>query len=188
MKIDLKLVLAGVAILVLFGTGMCTGYKVKKCPEITTETIIVHDTITHTIPNDIYHYVQVLKDTVIYNDKIVYKDVDTAQILKNYFATYTYERYFHDKNINIFLNDSISQNKSVGHSFKYEWLKPQVVTNNEQIIKNYRRSLYTGAGLNTLKELSVQGLYAGPRLALGVGYAPVTKVTEVKAYINLFNF
>lgn len=185
---DLKLIIGGIVILLLFGTGFCTGYKVKKCPTITTVTEIVHDTIINTIPNNIYHYVQVRKDSIIYNDRIEYRDVDTAQILKNYFATYTYDRYFHDLNLNVYLTDSISQNKSIGHSFKYEIIRPQTIVNNELIVKNYRRSLYVGSGLNSKQDISIKGLYAGQKLAVGASYYPATKIKEVSAYINLFNF
>jgi len=188
METKLKLILGGIVILLLFGTGMCTGYKVKKCPEIVTNTITVHDTITNYIPKDIYHYVQVLKDTVIYNDKIVYKDVDTAQILRNFFSTYIHERYFHDANINVYLTDSISQNKSIGHSFRYQWLQPQTITENKVTVNNYRKSIYVGAGMNSRQDISIKGLYAGEKLAIGAAYYPATKVKEVSAYINLFNF
>lgn len=187
---NLKLIVGGILIFLLFGTGFCSGYKVKKCPTITTNTMIVHDTIIKKIPNNIYHYSEriVRKDSIIYNNTIEYKDVDTAQILRNWTSIYIYDRYFHDSNINVYLTDSISQNKSIGHSFKYELLKPQIVTNNELITKNYRRSLYAGAGIDSKKDLSIQGLYTGPKLGVGIGYAPMTKNIEVKAYINLFNF
>ena len=187
---NLKLIIGGIAILLLFGTGFCTGCKVKKCPEVVTTTVVIHDTLTHYIPNNIYHYSEkiVYKDSIIYSNTVEYKDVDTAQILRNFFSIYIYDRYFHDPNINIYLTDSISQNRSIGHALKYEWLKPQTITENKVTNIDYRRSLYIGAGTNSKQDLSIKGLYAGKKMAIEIGYSPATKIKEVGAYINLFNF
>lgn len=51
--------------------------------------------------------------------------VDTAQILVNYFARFSYTRTFEDTCLRVVLTDSISQNKFLSPAkFTYQWLKP----------------------------------------------------------------
>lgn len=51
-------------------------------------------------------------------------NVDTAEILKRFFAVHTYSQTFADSNIVANILDTICQNKISGRSFSYKWIKP----------------------------------------------------------------
>ena len=94
-KKNAALLLGSFAIFVMFVCFVsgCNYHKKRfKCPEITTNTIIIHDTLIHEIVDSFPYYVQNW-DTIIYTDTII-QPVDTAEILRDYFALHVYNRHW----------------------------------------------------------------------------------------------
>ena len=177
-------IVIGLVILALLGVGYFgfTLYpKFNPCPEQYIDTLYIYDTVEHHIIDTVPYYI-VKTDTVIYRDT-VFKDVDTAEILKNYFALHVYERLWLDSTLKVTLMDTISQNKPQGNTFVYKLLKPQVVNNNVTNVYNY--SKYLTVGLSTiLKDLTYTGVevdYVTSQWYGGVGYNMGMKGITVRA-------
>lgn len=187
------ILIAGVAIilfLLTFMKGCQYGKQHKKCPEIVSNTVYLHDTITRTIIDHVPYYVQEV-DTVYYPKEIPAK-VDTAQILKNYFATFKYDRYWTAKDtLEVYLTDYISQNKSIHNVFKYKWLLPTTITENKvDNSVHYSSYLYLGASVpvSKLDYSSIDLTLALPKFYIGVGYLPGINGFSVKGGVKLISF
>jgi len=87
--------------------------------------------------------------------------VDTASILKDYFATYSYIDTVGNDTIKAIINENVSQNKISSREVKFNLLYP-TVTKIVTVTKN-NRQLYIGLGINGTKELNILGV--GPELA-----------------------
>ena len=177
-------IVIGLVVLALLGVGYFgfTLYpKFNPCPEQYIDTLYIYDTVEHHIIDTVPYYI-VNTDTVIYRDT-VFKNVDTAVILKDYFALHTYVRLWWDSTLKVTLLDTISQNKPAGNTFVYKLLKPQVVNNNVTNVYNY--SKYLTVGLSTiLKDLTYTGVevdYVTSQWYGGVGYNMGMKGITVRA-------
>jgi len=166
-------IVVGLVLLALLGCGYF-GYtiypRLNKCPDIASDTIVIRDTVPHTIPDTIPYYI-VKYDSIVYRDTI-FKDVDTAAILKDHFAIHYYERSWQDSSLSVLLKDVISQNQPISNEFTYKILRPQTVIHNEY--SSYSYSRYVTAGLNfLLNDLSYTGIemnYIAPTWQGGMGY------------------
>jgi hypothetical protein len=105
--------------------------------------------------------------------------IDTAEILKRFFASYTYSQQIQDSSLRFQIFDSITQNKVVGRRTNYNWLKP---------VKTIESTTIT-------IENNPKGFYAGPfiqgtqKQILGYGFeaAYVTKRNYYRIGIDLKN-
>lgn len=193
-------IIGGISVLFLLGTGFFGGWHAHKefrpCPTITHDTITLYDTTTHIIINDVHHYHSKI-DTIIYRDTI-FKDVDTAAILKDYYALHVYDRNWlgmegKDSLLTVSLKDTITENKSIGNIFKYKILRPQSIINNttDNTI-TYNSYLYAGLTIPISKgkmdEISFDGIYAFPKAYLGGSWQPYTNTFAVKAGMKILKF
>ncbi len=173
-------------------SGCRHGKRLVHCPQITSNTVYVHDTVFHTITNQFPYYVYKV-DTVIY-DHLIPADVDTAEILRNFFATYKYERYWTARDtLEVFLTDYISQNKPIHNIFKYKWLLPTTITNTT--VDNsvtYSSYLYIGGSvpisIGNFKYSSIDLTLALPKWYVGVGYLPGVNTFAIKGGVKIFQF
>ena len=146
--------------------------KFNKCPQITSDTVYVKDTVWYYIPDTIPYYI-VKHDTVFYPDSIP-MIVDTMAILKDYYAMHEQEREWKDSLLVVNLIDRISQNKTIDNVFTYKILRPQTVIHNEVINKTV--SHYIGLGLDIpIKQIkpfipNVELVYTAPKFYIGAGY------------------
>jgi hypothetical protein len=182
---NIKNILLGFLIALLLFIGGLAGYKIyparHPCPEIVSDTIYVHDTITHYIPDTIPYYIQG-KDSIVYLHDTIPADVDTMAILKDHYALHYYTRLWEDSLLTVTLKDVITQNKSIDNTFTYKILRPQTVIHNEY--SNYSYSRYVTAGLNfLLNDLSYTGIemnYIAPTWQGGMGYNFKMKAVTAK--------
>lgn len=199
LKKNLAFILCGLAIFIMalcFVSG-CNYHKNHfKCPEITTNTVILHDTIIHQVIDTFPFYI-VKRDTIIYTDVII-QPVDTAAILQNYFALHVYDRKWYgldsltkDSLLYVNIHDTITQNRSIGNKFQYKILRPQTITYNS--IDNsvlYAKYLYAGLDIPfynaEFSELSL--LFAFKRGYIGAGYAPMARGFSLKTGVKLFTW
>jgi hypothetical protein len=192
LKKNLAFILGGIFLFCMvacFVSG-CRYHKNRHpCPEptIVTNTVILHDTVTHTITQD--HYIQ-NTDTIIYTDTII-QPVDTAAILRDFFALHVYSRNWTDSLLTVDLRDTVTQNKFLQNEFKYRILRPQTIINTtvDQSI-HYNKYIYIGATvpIKDLRyaEFDVLGAFKG--FYIGTGYIPQLKSLSFKGGLTLFKF
>ena len=179
--------IAGALIVLALVASFIGGYRVhevlKPCPEVSTDTVYIYDTTWKYIYQDKYH---IKHDTVTFTDTVP-AYVDTAAILKDYYASHIYQREWQDSTIIITLQDSISQNFPWSTGIKYRLLQPQQVINNVTINHNYSRYLYGGISGNSvdLSSVSLDLTYAAPGFYVGAGYMPYVKGVSMRAGVTL---
>ena len=154
MKDTLKYALLVIITVALLFTGGWAGYKMYPThhPCLTTsDTVYVYDTIEHTILDTVPYYVVEL-DTIVYRDT-VFKDVDTTEILKDYYALHYYTRTWEDSLLTVTLRDEISENKLMSNIFAYKLLRPQVIVENVVNNYSYTRYLLAGFGMSVTEQM-----------------------------------
>lgn len=160
--------------------------KFNPCPTIESDTIYVIDTVIREIPNYVPYYVY-RTDSVVYRDT-VFKDVDTTEILRSFYATYYYTREFSDSLLYVQMHDAVSMNQIIDTKFNYRINRPQTVIENILNMAPLTRSVYAGLSLPIAepKYTELEALFVYPRLyfGLGAGY----RSASVKAGIKIFDF
>ncbi len=115
----------------------CSGDRIAHSGDTSLFTYKSFDTNT-------YHINPVVKPSPVY---ITYNHVpaivDTAEILKDYFATYHYNISVADSNLTGSVSGRISRNRIDTLAFKYKWLKPVTITNTV-ITRENKKKLFAG--------------------------------------------
>ena len=112
-------------------------------PVIITKVETVFDTITKEVP--VYKPKYVTKIEYIHDTIIDSTPIDTASILKDYFATYVYQDNQELDSLNLTIIDSVSQNKIFARTIQYDLIYP-TTTITKEIYLN-QRELYWGIGM-----------------------------------------
>ncbi len=180
------IVLAGV-----FYLGYRTYPMANILPEPLHDTVYIYDTLPHEIPDSFPYYVEKI-DSVKYIDKKVIDSiirankVDTTEILRRYYAEYTYQRSFNDSLISAVLTDTISQNSLKGHRFTYKLLQPQsVITNKTELLNT---SLYIGVGTSVkLNTFNPEILLTYPKGYFGVEYNSINNGFYLKTGVRIWS-
>lgn len=191
-KKNVVFILFGLTIFLMFTCFVsgCNYYKKRfVCPDpsIITNTVLIHDTIIHEITAN--HYIQ-NTDTIIYTDT-VFREVDTAMILKDYFAIHVYNRHWEDTLIKVDLKDTVTQNTFLGNKFKYEILRPQTIINTTvDNSVHYNKYLYVGLDIpfKNSENASIDVLFAFQKGYLGAGYLPLVKGFSLKTGVKIAKF
>ena len=200
-KKNTAILLGSFAIFVMFAcfvSGCCYHKNHSKCPEITTNTIILHDPYWYHIADSLSNLPPKEKikwqpqDTFFTPSDTFFKNVDTAAILKNHFSVF---RYKWDKldtgKLELNLFTTISENKPLKYELDYKILQPQTIINNTQDNSiHYAKYIYAGFDLpfKNIEYASVDVLYAFSRGYLGFGYIPLQKGLSLKGGVNLFKW
>lgn len=153
---NIQSILIVVLVIIIFFMRECSG-PTDGGNNGKTETIVVETVKWDTLKIPEVTYVPRWRTKFIHDT--IPADVDTADILKDYFASYYYSDTLKlDSLGNIVLNDTISQNKIVSRNRINNIIIPTVTK--EITIKEYinRRELYYGLGLQgTTNELNFLG-------------------------------
>ena len=174
------------------------GYKFhaysKPCPEIVTDTIVIHDTVLHYIPDTIPYYIiktdsVEIRDSMWMDSLITAYKIDTTKILYDYYLKHYYNRTWNDSLVNITLDDVVAQNKIIDAILNYKILRPQTVINN--IVNNginYSKYVYIGleSDFSDYDYWDINVLYANDKFYAKFGYMPKRKGITVGAGIKLF--
>lgn len=181
-------ILVGLVLIALAGVfyfGWTMHSKYNPCPVITSDTVYVYDTITHVIPDTI-PYMVVKYDSIVYRDT-VFKDVDTATILRDYFAEHYYTRHWNDTLISVTQHDVITENKFKDSDFTYKLLKPVTVIKN--VVNNtfYNRYVTIGAGvsLKDIKHVDLEVDYVTKNWYGGIGYDAGLNFVSIKGGVTI---
>jgi hypothetical protein len=184
-------IIVGLVILALLGVGYF-GYTLyprwNKCPEITSDTVYLKDTVSHVILDTVPWY-HLVVDTVIYTDTN-FINIDTGAILKDYFAWHSYTRTWEDSLLAVTLHDIVSQNKFGGNEFTYKILRPQTIIQN--VMKNniYKKYILVGTGF-TMKDregVDLDAMYVNRRFYFGVGYNANVNSISFKGGITVLSW
>jgi hypothetical protein len=190
-KKTVYLILAVLSVLsIAYISGCVRGRRTAKCPTISTEVVILHDTATHYIPNYVPWYIAG-KDTTIYIDRLIPAKVDTLAILRDYYALHYQDRFWSDSLIQVTLKDMITQNKATPQKFTYKILRPQTIINNTQDNSvHYQSYLYIGGSvpINKFDYSSIDLTLALPKWSIGVSYAPGVNTFMVRAGVKIIAF
>ena len=191
-KNHVTILLFAVLILAFWG-GWKTYPKLRPCPEVKRDTIVIYDTATHFIRDTIPWYI-IKKDTVIVNHNIP-AVIDTGAILADFYNLHYYTRDWYDiiENdtlIHIKLEDVISQNLPLDNNFSYRYYLPTQIINNSVTDIRYQSYLYGTLNfpVNDMKYASVGLSYASGRGLIGVGYIPYYKGMVVTGGFKLIRF
>jgi hypothetical protein len=104
---------------------------------------IEYDTVYQSTPK----YIPV-PGPVVHDTTYIPRDIDTAFILKDYFALYPYSDTIHFDSLDIVIKDTVTQNKIKSRVLEYELLYP---TKTVTIIKDRylnRREFYVGPAIS----------------------------------------
>jgi hypothetical protein len=184
-----KIAAGVVAFLILasFVGGCQYGKSRVHIPPVTNTVVIKPDTVVHHI-YDIWPWYVQGKDTTIYRDSII--PVDTAAILKDYYALHTYNRMWQDSLLQVNLTDVITENKSIDNIFDYKLLKPFTtnITNVDNSI-TYNKYIYVGLDvpIKSVKNSSFEIWHAFPKGYFGLGYGPYDGFS-IKGGVSIIKF
>lgn len=180
----------GIAIvLIILGLTFFGGYRYygHTHPITTvTDTITIVDTVTHTIIKDSISYVEKI-DTLYWPGDTVFKDVDTAAILVDYYARYGYDRVYADSLISVDFYDIVSENKIVASTFlNYKILRPQTIITNTTTINNYSSYLNLSFKIDLAVEYpEIRAQMIGKNISYGVGYMPKQNALTINFGYNI---
>lgn len=209
-----NLIIGGVILALLLGIGGWSGWSLHKtlrpCPTITTDTVTIIDTNTYNLRDSFrlelsnlqkqVDYWKAHRDTIILpGDSIpVPTVVDTAAILRDYFAVYSYGWSKEDSNILVKDSVIVTQNTPVWHNLTYKLNRPfTTVINNVDNSITYNRYVQAGLsmpvyGYDTTKvnvqNLTLEGTYVWDKGYIGIGWQPNTQSIMARAGVTLFKF
>ena len=131
-------------VVVIFLLRECDGGKEVE-PEI--ERIVKvetkYDTIIKSVPTYIPEYRTKIVTKTVHDT--VQLTIDTAAILEDYFATYSYIDTVDADSINLVIFDTISQNKIISRGIDYSLIYPTTTITKERIVNE--REFYVGFGI-----------------------------------------
>jgi hypothetical protein len=132
-----------VLIVIIFLLRDCNGNSIPTEPTVITKVEVRYDTIVKEVPKYIPKYIN--KISMSYDTILKYHEIDTTEILKDYFATYVYEDVQKLDSLNLTIRDSISQNKIASRSIRYELIYPTTTITKEIYLNN--REFYWGLAI-----------------------------------------
>lgn len=168
---DIRTIIIAVLIIVVLLLRWCNP-KTQPEPIVITKTEVKWDTITKVINN----YVPKWKDRITIHTDTVWREnnqnIDTAEILKDYFASYYYSDVISNDSVTITINDTITENKIKVRNIKYDILYPTITITNETVINV--REFYAGIGVGgtttNFTYIGAEGLFKSKkRTAIGLG-------------------
>jgi len=176
--------------LIYIGIGLLigvvlSGYVVKKCTGVSdndtySDTLTVYDSIpvyfadTVPVPYIVYDSIP-----LTYYDTIpVYESIplplDTAEVIADYYRARVYKDTIEDKDLQFFLQETVSANRIINRQTGYRILRPQQVITN----KHYNNAIYGGLQVYyTGNDAGVAGMitYSGEKFTGSAGYDPIRK-------------
>lgn len=179
-----------ILLMLVFIKGCNHGKTLVKCPTITTNTVIKHDTIIHNIVDTFPYYI-VGATKIEYRTDTVYKNIDTIAVVRDYFSTHITDNRFQDSLVQVDLKTYISENQLKHSVFKYKILRDQSVTyTTVDNSVNYSKYLYVGGSIpvKDVKYTNFSLFYAFPAGLVAAGYNPYLKSIQVTGGFKLIKF
>jgi len=183
-----------IILILLMISFFCGGkYYINRIPvpQTSSDTILIHDTVPHYIPDTVGFYYYDIDTLYLPGDSIPYpQDIDTLAILANFYNTFKYTRTWKDTIIDITLVDYISENKIKDSDWlQYKLLQPQTIITNVTNITNVNKYLYLNLQTDMGFEFTNVNLnYIGPKMNYGIGYIPKQKALMFNVGFNLIKW
>jgi hypothetical protein len=173
---DIKNILIVVLVVILIFMKSCGGgggIRTVTTPGIVrTNTVMTYDTIIKEIPKYIPKLVTKIVREV--DSIIITQPIDTSAILEDYFATYVYTDIQSFDSLKLQITDSVSQNKIVARTIKYDIIYPTLTITQTKFIKQHE--FFVGLGLaGRTTQFNYLGAHVlwktkwKPAIAIGVG-------------------
>ncbi len=203
-KLGWQLIIGGIIVLSLFGSGFLAGWKAHKCPVTVSHTEYIVDTQWYAVHD---YKPWVIRDTIYKDKPVIPSDIDTNSInslkpiVKDYFTTYGYPWENKDSNIEFNLYTTITRNQPVKYDFTYRIIRPQTIVNNyTDNSTTYNKYIQFGLSmpvykftndstkLNALNKLSLDLNYIFPKGYVGGSWQPQGNVVSLKLGVTLIKF
>ena len=144
---DIKNILIVVLVVILIFMKSCGGsggVRTITTPGIVrTNTVMTYDTIIKEIPKYIPKLVTKIVREI--DSVIIIQPIDTTAILEDYFATYVYNDIQSFDSLKLEITDSVSQNKIVARTIKYDIIYPTLTITQTKFIKQHE--FFVGLGM-----------------------------------------
>jgi hypothetical protein len=118
--------------------------------------------------------------------------VDTAEILKDYYAEHHYTRLWQDTLIAITKRDVIAKNDFLSSDLTYKLLKPMTVINNTVTNNYFSRYIIFGADIPFKQvehmNINIDVMYVTNRYYFGIGYNSELNCPTIKGGMSAFKF
>jgi len=177
----------------IFYLGYWIRPRLDPCPQPEADTVVVIDTVTREIPSYVPYYVT-RTDSVIYRDTIFQdQQVDTAEILRRYYALHYYTREFTDSLLWVQMNDAVTENRIIDTKFNYRINRPQQIIHNVTQVSGSTSAIYAGLSFPVYGQpdkfhVNLEATYAGPSFLFGAGYDFNYKTFNARFGIPLIRF
>lgn len=158
---------------------------------IVNDTIYVVDTVVNTITESPIVITKTKVDTVLISEVIEkYKDVDTSQILAEFFSVNHFCDTISDSTIIAVIDDYLSANEIIARSFRYTLLSKSSTINNLYEKESKLDGIYIGGNVSYLNNsglgIGVSAGYLTKKGAFGyVSYDAVNKYTSIGMSVNM---
>jgi hypothetical protein len=189
------------SLILLLGSGTYIGWHLYKSlhpvKPVVTNTITVTDPYWHHIADSLAalppkeHIKWLPQDTLFYPDTIPGK-IDTAAILKDYFAVYKYlwEKTLKDS-VQISLQTTVTKNQPIAYDLKYKLLFPistttTIVDNSVHYNKYLQAGITVPIALKYINTTSIDAQYIFPKGYVGAGFQPYNGIISAKAGLTIF--
>ena len=167
--IAIGLIIGLLAGLFIFDMWLCTDEVI----EVRYDSIIYEfDTIPIPVPYKVTSYVHtVTHDTIYVHDSIMLTpSIDTALILSDWIKTRLYKDTISNEDLNIYLNEEVTQNRITNREVSYQILRPQLIQNNPALyLGGY---IYNGG-------VSINASYFRKNWYASAGYDPFNKAVFI---------
>ena len=163
MKIKIEYIIIVLLVAALLLQWTCSGSKVEGVTTTTTE--IKWDTIKTEVPK----YVPQWSTRTEIDIDTFTTPIDTLAILTDYYAIYSYSDTVGTDSVQIVIHDTVSTNKIVSRSIKYNIMYPTITITKETVIN--KPQFFYGIGLGT-KSIGPEVLYKSKKnhaYGLGIG-------------------
>lgn len=166
-NIQTLLIVALVIIIILLRN--CQGkVNPKPDPIVRVKTVTKWDTIREKVPTYIPKWNTIIERDTTY----LPKNIDTVNILKDYFAYKHYVDTFQTDSITLIINDTITENKIASRDIALNILYPTITITRDSVINN--REFYAGpkvyGTINSLQYVGVESIFRSKkRTAFSVG-------------------
>lgn len=184
-----KHVLSAVAALLILVMVFFSGYKYYSHTHpitVSTDTILVYDTVVHEIP--VTQYVQKIDTVKI--PEIKWDTIVIEKVVQDYYNTYRYDRSWSDSTVFVEFSDFISRNRIESSTLlSYKLLKPQTVITNTTTVNNYSSYLSVGSQLSYDKRyFNVNLTYTSKKFNYSLLYYPVDNIFGLGLSYNIIHF
>jgi hypothetical protein len=172
---DIRNLLIVVLIVIVIFMKSCGGGGVRTVTTpgiVRTNTVMTYDTIIKEIPKYIPKLITKIVREI--DSVIIIQPIDTSAILEDYFATYVYNDIQSFDSLNLEITDSVSQNKIVARTIKYDIIYPTLTITQTKFIKQHE--FFVGLGMaGRTTQFNYLGAHAlwktkwKPAFGIGVG-------------------